>query len=119
MIHITKKGVVNFLKDNKWVFLQMGIMMLPTVAGFANDASSVQIDALKTPLTVLEGTFTGTLPKVGVTVAAAAGATSWALGTENQVTKYALRCAMGGGVAMMVPATVTNLTGTSVSGCLF
>jgi len=119
MVRITKKKVVTFLKDNKWVFLQMGIMVLPAAIGYANDAGNVDIAALKTPMTVLESTFTGTVPKVGVTIAAAAGATSWALGTENQVTKYALRCAMGGGVAMAVPATVSTLTGTTVSGCLF
>ena len=116
---LNKKKIGKFFKDNKWVFFQMGCMVLPTAIGYANDASNVQIDALKTPMTVLQNTFTGTIPRVGVTIAAAAGATSWAMGTENQITKYALRTAMGGGVAMMAPATISNLTGSNVTGCLF
>lgn len=118
-MRINKGTIIKFLKDNKWTFFQMGCMVLPAAIGYANDAANAQIEALKTPMTVLESTFTGTVPKVGVTVAAAAGATSWALGTENQVTKYALRTAMGGGIAMAVPATITTLTGTNVSGLLF
>lgn len=121
---INKAKAVKFFKANKWVFFQMGCMVLmyvvlPAAIGYANDASNVQIDALKTPMTVLENTFTSTVPKVGVTIAGAAGATSWALGTENQVTKYALRVAMGGGIGMAIPATVSTLTGTTVSGLIF
>jgi len=113
------KKAIKFLKDNKWVFLQMGLMLLPMAIGYANDADKAEITALQKPMAVLQSTFTGAIPKVGVTVAAAAGATSWALGTESQVTKLALRCAMGGGVAMAAPSAITSLTGTTVSGCLF
>ena len=117
---ITKKNVIKFLSDNKWCFIQMGLIMLPSVIGFASDGSiSTGIDPLNTPLTKLNSALTGAVPKVGVTIAAAAGATSWALGTENQVTRYALRAAMGGGIAMSAPGAIYAITGTQVTGCLF
>ena len=117
---ITKKNVIKFLSDNKWCFLQLGIMMLPSVISFASTGSvSTGIDPLDTPLTKINSAMTGAVPKVGVTIAAAAGATSWALGTENQVTRYALRAAMGGGIAMSAPAAIQAITGTTVTGCLF
>lgn len=114
---ITKNKIIKFLSDNKWAFLQIGLMVLPSAVGYAN--TSTGIDPLDKPLTVLNGAFTGALPKVGVTIAAAAGATSWALGTESQVTKLALRAAMGGGIAMSAPSAINAITGQSVSGCLF
>lgn len=116
---LNKKKIGKFLRDNKWVFFQMGCMVLPAAIGYANDASNVQIDALKTPMSVLQNTMTQTVPRVGVSIAAAGGALSWAMGTENQIVKYALRTSIGGGLAMMAPATISNLTGSNVTGCLF
>jgi hypothetical protein len=116
---LTKAKVKQFLKDNKWAFLQMGLMMLPTVVGYANDASSVEIDALKTPLSVMQHTMTGTLPKVGVSVAAAGFLVNWGMGNEQQVAKGLGRLSMAGGAAMYVIPTINNVTGASVTGCLF
>lgn len=119
-IHINKKGIVKFLKDNKWVFLQMGIMMLPSAIGLASagvtsgDSVSTGITALNTPLTTLNTAMTGAVPKVGVTIAAAAGGLGWALGTEQQVVKYATRAGIGGGCAMAAPSLIG-----SVTGCIF
>ena len=117
---IAKKQIIKFLSDNKWCLLQIGLLMLPQAVGFASTTGSnitTGITPLDTPLTVLNTAMTGAIPKVGVTIAAAAGATSWALGTENQVTKLALRGAIGGGLAMSAPAAIGAIT--SVSGCIF
>jgi type IV secretory pathway VirB2 component (pilin) len=73
--------------------------------------ADVGINGLSTPLQKLGSAFTGNIPKIGVSIAAAAGGLSWALGTESQITKYALRCAAGGGIAMAAPAAVNSLTG--------
>ncbi len=81
------------------------------------------ISALNAPLKKLGGAMTGAVPKIGVTVAAAGGALSWAMGTEQQIVKYATRAAMGGGIAMAAPSVVNELTeGTQTegaSGCEF
>lgn len=117
---IAKKQIIKFLSDNKWCLLQIGLLMLPQTIGYATTTGSqitTGITPLDTPLTVLNTAMTGAIPKVGVTIAAAAGATSWALGTENQVTKLALRGAIGGGLAMSAPAAIGAIT--SVSGCIF
>ncbi|WP_196607260.1 hypothetical protein [Pectinatus frisingensis] len=117
---IAKKRIIKFLSDNKWCLLQIGLLMLPQAVGFASTTGSnitTGITPLDTPLTVLNTAMTGAIPKVGVTIATAAGATSWALGTENQVTKFALRGALGGGLAMSAPAVIGAIT--SVSGCMF
>lgn len=117
---IAKKQIIKFLSDNKWCLLQIGLFMLPQAVGFATTTGSqitTGITPLDTPLTVLNTAMTGTVPKVGVTIAAASGAASWAMGTENQVTKYALRAAMGGGLAMSAPAAIGAITG--VAGCMF
>lgn len=116
-----KKKVVKFLKDNKWGFVQLAILIVPQVcfAGtYGTDSTiSTGIDPLNRPLTVLNSAMTGAIPKVGVTIAAAAAAASYAMGTENQVTKAGLRVAMGGGIAMSAPAAINAIT--DVSGCLF
>ncbi len=87
----------------------------------AGDASGVEtsgIKALDKPLQKLGGAMTGAVPKIGVTVAAAGGALSWAMGTEQQIVKYATRAAMGGGIAMAAPSVINEVTGTS-TGCEF
>ncbi len=68
------------------------------------------ISALDKPLSALGGAMTGAVPKIGVTVAAAGGALSWAMGTEQQIVKYATRAAMGGGVALAAPSVINDLT---------
>lgn len=119
---MTKKGIVKFFKENKGLFIQLSIMLIPQIAmamtAGGGGASTGLGSGLDNPLNALNGAMTGAVPKVGVTIAAAAGATSWALGTENQVTKYALRAAMGGGIAMAAPSTINAVTGTS-TGFLF
>ncbi len=81
------------------------------------------IGALNAPLQKLGGAMTGAVPKIGVTVAAAGGALSWAMGTEQQIVKYATRAAMGGGIAMAAPSVINDLTEgsetSSASGCEF
>lgn len=119
-----KKKIIKFLSDNKWAFLQIGLMVLPSAVGYASQIGSTGITPLDKPLEVLNGAFTGVIPKAGVTIALAAGFTSYALGTESQVTKLALRGAMGGGAAMAAPGIINALVDTSsagqaVAGCLF
>ena len=77
------------------------------------------ISALDTPLQKLGSAMTGAVPKVGVTVAAAGGALSWAMGTEQQIVKYATRAAMGGGIAMAAPSVINEVTGGDTQGCEF
>ncbi len=84
-----------------------------------NVTASTKIDALDKPLQVLGGAMTGAVPKIGVTIAAAGGALSWAMGTEQQVVKYATRAAMGGGIAMAAPSAIEQITGGDTSGCEF
>lgn len=123
MKKVTRKQILQFLKDNRGTFLQMGIMagvvLLPAVCGASQTyesgaAVNTGITALNTPLTTLNTAMTGAVPKIGVTIAAAAGGISWALGTEQQVVKYATRVGIGGGIAMSTPSVINNVT-----GCLF
>ncbi len=93
---------------------------LATSVESGNVKAKTGIDALNKPLEKLGGAMTGAVPKIGVTVAAAGGALSWAMGTEQQIVKYATRAAMGGGVAMAAPSVVSDLTNDSdASGCEF
>ena len=126
---ITKEKVVSFVKENKWQLLQMGVMAVivfaPDVTAYAmnaGDASGLGKsglgEAIDKPMQALSGAMTGAVPKAGVTIAAATGGLSWALGTENQVVKYALRAGMGGGIAMAAPSVVNSVTGVT-TGFLF
>lgn len=96
------------------------VCLATTVDGTATKANT-GISALDTPLEKLGGAMTGAVPKIGVTVAAAGGALSWAMGTEQQIVKYATRAAMGGGIAMAAPSVVNEITaeGANASGCEF
>ncbi len=82
--------------------------------------ANTEISALNKPLEKLGGAMTGAVPKIGVTVAAAGGALSWAMGTEQQIVKYATRAAMGGGIAIAAPGVVSELTESDkTTGCEF
>lgn len=125
---LTKEKVVSFVKENKWQLLQMGVMaaivFVPEVTAFALENGKEGLGesglgkAIDTPMKALSGAMTGAIPKAGVTIAAATGGLSWALGTENQVVKYALRAGMGGGIAMAAPSVVNSVTGVT-TGFLF
>lgn len=87
-------------------------------AGNTSGVGTSGITALDKPLQKLGDAMTGAVPKVGVTVAAAGGALSWAMGTEQQIVKYATRAAMGGGIAMAAPSVIDQVTGET-TGCEF
>lgn len=108
---------VKFLKENKWAFLQLGLVAV--VVGFMPDsvayaqsgASDDTISVLTKPLSRMESLMSGPVPKAIVTIGAATGAASWALNIENQVTKTAMRVVGGGSVALGAATFVSQTTG--------
>ena len=108
---------VKFVKENKWAFLQLGLVAV--VVGFMPDsvayaqsgASDDTISVLTKPLSRMESLMSGPVPKAIVTIGAATGAASWALNIENQVTKTAMRVVGGGSVALGAATFVSQTTG--------
>ncbi len=111
-----------FLKKIAAFSLVAVVAAIPAVS-FASDVkgagkveANTGIKALNEPLSKLGSAMTGSVPKIGVTVAAAGGALSWAMGTEQQIVKYATRAAMGGGIAIAAPSVINDITDDGV-GC--
>lgn len=108
-----------FLKNHRLELLQLGILAGGIFWGdtcFANDVNNtkVTISALDTPMNVMKETFTGPIPTIFTVISAAVGGTSWAMGLEQQITKYAIRATGGGAVAMGAGSFISDVT-----GCLF
>lgn len=111
------KKAVQFARNNKGMFLQLGMMAV--VAGLMSDsvafaqsgASDDTISVLTQPLSRMESLMSGPVPKAIVTIGAATGAASWALNIENQVTKTAMRVVGGGSVALGAATFVSQTTG--------
>lgn len=118
-----KKAVlksVNFIKNNKILFLQVGLMMLPAAVGFANDTiSTSSVSTLTTPLSKLHSVLTGPIPKGIVGMSVAMGGCSWAMGWEQQITQRCIKGAGGGAVAMAGGEFLSELGIEGVSGLLF
>ena len=111
------KKAVQFARNNKGMFLQLGMMavvagLMPDSVAFAQSgASDDTISVLPQPLSRMESLMSGPVPKAIVTIGAATGAASWALNIENQVTKTAMRVVGGGSVALGAATFVSQTTG--------
>lgn len=111
------KKAVQFARNNKGMFLQLGMMavvagLMPDSVAFAQSgASDDTISVLTQPLSRMESLMSGPVPKAIVTIGAATGAASWALNIENQVTKTAMRVVGGGSVALGAATFVSQTTG--------
>lgn len=114
------KGIWKGIKDNKEEIITMTVfcsaVLLVNDTGFASSTSG--IDALDTPISKLESVLTGPIPKVGSTIAIAVGGLGWAMGTEQQITKFATRAAVGGGIAVGSTSMVTGVL-SHANGALF
>ena len=114
------KGIWKGIKDNKEEIITMTVFCLAVLlvndTGFASSTSG--IDALDTPISKLESVLTGPIPKVGSTIAIAVGGLGWAMGTEQQITKFATRAAVGGGIAVGSTSMVTGVL-SHANGALF
>ena len=111
------KKAVQFARNNKGMFLQLGMMavvagLMPDSVAFAQSgASDDTISVLTQPLSRMESLMSGPVPKAIVTIGAATGAASWALNIENQVTKTAMLVVGGGSVALGAATFVSQTTG--------
>ena len=110
-----KAKVVNFVKENKWMLMKMGVMAL--AAGIVPDASYAQntttssISQITNPLNSMRDLMTGPVPTGIATIGAAVGGASWALNIESQITKTAMRVVGGSGVALGAAGFIQNTAG--------
>ena len=120
-----KAKVVNFLKENKWMLLKMGVMAL--AAGIVPDVSYAQtvnlgngtdgmtgdggVTAISRPLSRFSNLMTGPVPTAIATIGVAVGGASWAMNIENQVTKMAMRVVGGSSVAIGAAGFINQTTG--------
>lgn len=109
---------VRFAKKHRWLFLQVGIMLLPAAMGYANEAANIKISPLQKPLEVLHDFLTGPLPALTTGISATLGGMSYAMGWEQQVTQRCLKGVGGGAIAMGSGEFLDSL-GIGVTGCLF
>lgn len=112
-------GLWKGMKDNKEEIITLSLVVIPAVLiQDTSSASEITISQLKTPITTLEQNLTGPIPKIGATIAMALGGLGWAMGTEQQITKFATRAAVGGGIAVGSGSVVSDVLAPSGS-CLF
>ena len=110
-----KAKVVNFVKENKWMLMKMGVMAL--AAGIVPDVSYAQngttsnITQITNPLNSMRDLMTGPVPTGIATIGAAVGGASWALNIESQITKTAMRVVGGSGVALGAAGFIQNTAG--------
>jgi len=109
-----------FLWDNRSSILQMGfiatLVVMPHTT-FATDTINTNMP-FDPGIKTMRDAFTGPIPKAGSVISVAAAAGMWMFG-ESQITKVAMRVALGSGIMLGAPAAVSALSGTTVSGCLF
>ena len=111
-----KTKVVNFVKENKWTLVRLGVMavavgLVPDVS-YAQNTSTANgnITTISEPLTRMQNLMTGAVPTAIVTIGAALGGASWAMNIENQVTKTAMRVVGGGSVALGAAGFISQTT---------
>ena len=119
--HLKKKGICvsQFLRNNKWVFLRIGLLILPAAVGHASTASQITITPLQKPMEVIVGTLTGPIPKLFTGASVAMAGISWGTGMDQQITKRSVGCIGGGSIAMGAGEALKALTDVDVSACLF
>ena len=109
-----------FLKNNRSIFLQLGIIVtlvvIPNLV-FANETISTDMP-WDSGVTKMRDALTGPLPKAGSAIAISGAGLLWMFG-ESQISRVAMRVALGSGIALAAPTAVTALSGVTVSGCLF
>ena len=112
-----KTKVVNFVKENKWTLVRLGVMavavgLVPDVS-YAQNTSTANgnITTISEPLTRMQNLMTGAVPTAIVTIGAALGGASWAMNIENQVTKMAMRVVGGSSVAIGAAGFINQTTG--------
>ena len=115
----TLKKALTFVKENKYMFIQLGLILIPTAVGYCNDGSAIAITPLQKPLKVLHDAFTGPIPGVVTGISAALGGCSWAMGWEQQVTQRCVKGVGGGAIAMGGGKFMDSMGIGNVSGCLF
>ena len=113
-------GLWKGMKDNKEEIITLSLLVIPALmiqdTSFAS--TNTGITSLDTPIDKLKDILTGPIPKAGSTIAVAVGGLGWAMGTEQQITKFATRAAVGGGVAVGSVNVVDSVL-PAASGCLF
>jgi type IV secretion system protein VirB2 len=114
------KKTADFLKSNKWCFIQMAVLLVPHAVGYATVGANVSTGMpWDTGINTIQSALTGPIPKAGAGIAIATAGGLWMFG-ESQITKVAMRTALGSGIALSAPTAVTALAGAgSGSGCLF
>lgn len=115
---IQKAG--RFIWNNKWCFMQMGIMLsVHNVCGATVGGDVSTGMPWDTGINAMQDALTGPIPKAGSVIAISTGAGMWMLG-QGQVSQTAIRATLGSGIALGSPAMVSALAGSGTgSGCIF
>ena len=115
---ITKADVKQFAKDCIPTLLCLGVYMLPSAVGLANE---VEITPLNKPLQTITTALTGPIPILVTGGGIALGGMAWAMGWEQQALMRGVKVAGGGAIAMaageFMKSTIND--GKSLSGILF
>mgnify|MGYP000890194418 CR=1 FL=1 len=116
---ITKADVKQFAKDCIPTLLCLGVYMLPSAVGLANE--SVQITPLEKPLQTITQALTGPIPILVTGGGIALGGMAWAMGWEQQALMRGVKVAGGGAIAMAAGEFMKSTinTGKDLSGILF
>ena len=115
------KGMWKGMKENKEEIFTLSLVVIPALLiQDSCSATQVEVAEITGPIEKLQGLLTGTVAKAGATIAVAVGGIGWAMGTEQQITKFATRAAVGGGVAVGGTNVLDSIVGKgTASGCLF
>ena len=115
---ITKADVKQFAKDCIPTLLCLGVYMLPSAVGLANE--SVQITPLNKPLQTITTALTGPIPILVTGGGIALGGMAWAMGWEQQALMRGVKVAGGGAIAMAAGEFMkSTINDQSVTGILF
>ena len=115
---ITKADVKQFAKDCIPTLLCLGVYMLPSAVGLANE--SVQITPLEKPLQTITQALTGPIPILVTGGGIALGGMAWAMGWEQQALMRGVKVAGGGAIAMAAGEFMkSTINDQSVTGILF
>ena len=115
---ITKTDVKQFAKDCIPTLLCLGVYMLPSAVGLANE--SVQITPLEKPLQTITQALTGPIPILVTGGGIALGGMAWAMGWEQQALMRGVKVAGGGAIAMAAGEFMkSTINDQSVTGILF
>lgn len=115
---ITKADVKQFAKDCIPTLLCLGVYMLPSAVGLANE--TVQITPLEKPLQTITKALTDPIPILVTGGGIALGGMAWAMGWEQQALMRGVKVASGGAIAMAAGEFMkSTINDQSVTGILF